>query len=111
MAKLEGNPIHTLRREAVLVPVIALGLLAFVFKPDLLQQGSIIALLVAVLLIASIAAVSVRIAHHAELLAAKVGDPYGTMIQALSAVLVEVVILLIISKRVGEAVRLGGPMA
>jgi FtsH-binding integral membrane protein len=37
--------------------VIALGLLAFVFKPDLLQQGSIIALLVAVLLIASIAAV------------------------------------------------------
>ena len=107
----KGNPIHTLRREAVLAPVIALGLLAFVFKPDLLQQGSIIALLVAVLLIASIAAVSVRIAHHAELLAAKVGDPYGTMIQALSAVLVEVVILLIISKRVGEAVRLGRPMA
>jgi Ca2+:H+ antiporter len=53
----------------------------------------------------------VRIAHHAELLAAKVGDPYGTMILALSAVLVEVVILLIISKRVGEAVRLGRPMA
>jgi Ca2+:H+ antiporter len=66
-------------------------------------------LLVAVLLIASIVAVSVRIAHHAEVLAAKVGDPYGTMILALSAVLVEVVILLI--KRVGEAVRLGRPMA
>jgi Ca2+/H+ antiporter len=56
----------------------------------------------------------VRIAHHAELLAAKVGDPYGTMILALSAVLVEVVILLIISKRVGARADLaccGAPAA
>jgi Ca2+:H+ antiporter len=35
------------------------------------------------------------VAHHAELLAEKVGDPYGTMILTLSAVLVEVVILAI----------------
>jgi Ca2+:H+ antiporter len=38
---------------------------------------------------------SLRVAHHAELLAEKVGDPYGTMILTLSAVLVEVVILAI----------------
>jgi Ca2+:H+ antiporter len=40
--------------------------------------------------------VSMRVAHHAEILAAKVGDPYGTMILTLSAVAVEVLILAII---------------
>jgi Ca2+:H+ antiporter len=36
---------------------------------------------------------SLRVAHHAEVLAEKVGEPYGTMILTLAAVLVEVVIL------------------
>jgi len=36
-----------------------------------------------------------RVAHHAETLAVKVGDPYGTMILTLSAVAVEVIILAI----------------
>lgn len=96
MAELESDPAKTVKRESVLVPVITAGLLAFVFKAELFTQGAIAALVVAVLLIVAVVAVSVRIAHHAEVLAAKVGDPYGTMILTLSAVLVEVVILLII---------------
>ena len=36
-----------------------------------------------------------RVAHHAEILAHKVGEPYGTMILTLSAVAVEVLILAI----------------
>lgn len=36
---------------------------------------------------------SLRVAHHAEVLAEKVGEPYGTMILTLAAVLVEVIIL------------------
>ena len=96
MAESESDPDETVRREAVLVPVIVLACLAFVFKAELLTQGAIAALVVAVLLIVAVVAVSVRIAHHSEVLAAKVGDPYGTMILTLSAVLVEVVILLII---------------
>lgn len=84
------------RREAVLVPVIAVGLLAFILEDELLAQGSTAALLAVMFLIAAVVAVSVRVAHHAEVLAAKVGDPYGTMVLTLSAVLVEVVILLIL---------------
>src|ERR1700712_1571403 len=57
-------------------------------------QGSSIP--AAVALIATIVLVSVRVAHHAEVLAAKVGDPYGTMILTLSAVAVEVIILAIL---------------
>ncbi|MFK0162427.1 calcium:proton antiporter [Rhizobium sp. NPDC090279] len=56
------------------------------------QTASIIA---AAALIATIVLVSMRVAHHAETLAVKVGDPYGTMILTLSAVAVEVIILAI----------------
>jgi Ca2+:H+ antiporter len=48
------------------------------------------------LLIATIVLASVRVAHHAEVLAIKVGDPYGTMILTLAAVAVEVIILAIL---------------
>ncbi|MGB3643557.1 MAG: calcium:proton antiporter [Mesorhizobium sp.] len=96
MAESESDAIAVVGREAVLVPVFAVGLLAFAFRAQLSAQGALAALVVAALLIAAIMVVSVRIAHHAEVLAAKVGDPYGTMILTLSAVLVEVVILLII---------------
>lgn len=52
-------------------------------------------LISAVLLIGAILLASIRVAHHAEELAERVGEPYGTMILTLSAVLVEVVILAI----------------
>ena len=100
MPKSEASPMQVARGEAVLLPVSALGLAVFFFKASLLAREPFTALVVAVLLIVAIVAVSVRIAHHAEVLAAKVGDPYGTMILTLSAVLVEVVILLIL---MGEA--------
>jgi len=96
MFKSVSAPLQIAKGEAVLVPVIAAGLLPFLLEAEILRYGSVAALMVAVLLIAAIVAVSVRVAHHAEVLAAKVGDPYGTMILTLSAVLVEVVILLIL---------------
>ena len=36
---------------------------------------------------------SMSVAHHAELLAEKFGEPYGTMILTMSAVIVEIVII------------------
>lgn len=48
------------------------------------------------ILLVAIVTVSVRVARHAEALAQRIGDPYGTMILTLSAVLIEVVILAII---------------
>jgi Ca2+:H+ antiporter len=44
-------------------------------------------------LLAAIIGVAFRIAHHAEVLALRLGEPYGTLILTLSAVSVEVVIL------------------
>ena len=92
-------PKQIAKGEGVLLPVIAVGLLAFFYHIKILKLGSIAALIVAAVLILAIVVVSVRIAHHAEVLAAKVGDPYGTMILTLSAVLVEVVILLILMSK------------
>lgn len=61
----------------------------------MLHSGQMVALLAGLALIAFIVMASMRVAHHAEQLAEKVGDPYGTMILTLAAVLVEVVILAI----------------
>lgn len=81
--------------EYRLIIALAIAALAFLSEHTVLAQGQLVSLAVAVLLIATIVQCSVRVAHHAEVLAAKVGEPYGTMILTLSAVLVEVIILAI----------------
>ncbi|MGJ8515313.1 calcium:proton antiporter [Carnimonas bestiolae] len=60
-----------------------------------LGNGQLLAGLVTVALVLIIIGAAMRVANHAEVLAEKVGDPYGTMILTLSAVLVEVMILII----------------
>lgn len=45
------------------------------------------------MILAAIIGVAFRIAHHAEVLAVRLGEPYGTLILTLAAVSVEVVIL------------------
>lgn len=47
------------------------------------------------LVLAAVIAVAFRIAHHAEVLAVRLGEPYGTLILTLAAVTVEVVILVV----------------
>lgn len=86
----------SIRQEIVLVPVLIAGVAAHLYEEQLRATGSVAALIVAGILVVAIIATSVRVAHHAEILAAKVGDPYGTMILTLSAVLVEVVVLVIL---------------
>lgn len=79
--------------EAFLLLAAAAAVLAYAAEHWLLGQGQGVALVAALALIAAIVCASLRVAHHAEVLAEKVGDPYGTMILTLSAVLVEVVVL------------------
>jgi Ca2+:H+ antiporter len=47
-------------------------------------------------ILAAIIGVAFRIAHHAEVLAMRLGEPYGTLILTLAAVSVEVVILVVL---------------
>ncbi|NBB50690.1 calcium:proton antiporter [Rhizobium sp. CRIBSB] len=83
------------RQERLLLIPIFAAILALVLEHYVLEAGRTASLLGAAALIAAIVVGSMRVAHHAEILALKVGDPYGTMILTLSAVAVEVLILAI----------------
>lgn len=87
--------LSSLLKERFLFIGLAAAVIAYATEHSLLEMGRLSVLLAAFALVAAIILVSTRIAHHAEILASKVGDPYGTMILTLSAVLVEVVILAI----------------
>jgi Ca2+:H+ antiporter len=84
-----------LKQEAFLVLAILATCVAYPLEHWLLGNGQVVALIAGLVLVGFIICASMRVAHHAEVLAEKVGDPYGTMILTLSAVLVEVVILAI----------------
>jgi len=85
-----------LRRELALV-IAALALAAsWPLEHAILGAGQAVALAASIALIAAILFASVRVAHHAETLAERLGEPYGTMVLTLSAGLGEVVILAII---------------
>ncbi|MCO5730385.1 calcium:proton antiporter [Rhizobium sp. SSA_523] len=85
-----------IRRESFLLLAALVAILAFFTEHSLLEAGKAVALIAATVLILVIVLTSTRVAHHAEILAHKVGDPYGTMILTLSAVAVEVLILAIL---------------
>ncbi|WP_028239759.1 calcium:proton antiporter [Stutzerimonas azotifigens] len=82
-----------LKEEWFLLLALLAAVVAYALEGSLLHGGRMIALSGVAVLVLMIVLASVRVAHHAEILAEKVGDPYGTMILTLSAVLVEVVIL------------------
>jgi Ca2+:H+ antiporter len=82
-----------IKQEKSLLIAFVLALVAFQAEHSLFAAGQTTLLLATSVLIGIIMMVSVRVAHHAEVLAEQVGEPYGTMILTLSAVLVEAVIL------------------
>ncbi|NEJ73246.1 calcium:proton antiporter [Rhizobium phaseoli] len=84
-----------LKEEKFLVAALVVAAIAYFLEHAVIEMGRGIALIAAAALVGTIVLASIRVAHHAELLAVKVGDPYGTMILTLSAVAVEVIILAI----------------
>ncbi|WP_245582371.1 calcium:proton antiporter [Neorhizobium lilium] len=84
-----------IKQEAFLIVALGTVLAGYLFEHSIVEGGRTIALVGAVAFIGVIILASTRVAHHAEILAHKVGDPYGTMILTLSAVAVEVLILAI----------------
>ncbi|MET0747782.1 MAG: calcium:proton antiporter [Rhizobium sp.] len=87
---------NILKEERLLLIAVAVAVAAYFCEHAVLEMGRAAALVAAVALIATIVLASMRVAHHAEVLATKVGDPYGTMILTLAAVAVEVIILAIL---------------
>jgi Ca2+:H+ antiporter len=84
------------KEEFVLSLPLVAGILAFSGESWILGLGQAASLMAATAIVAAIVMASVRVAKHAEYLAIRVGDPYGTMILTLSAVAVEVIILAIL---------------
>ncbi|WDR02084.1 calcium:proton antiporter [Devosia algicola] len=96
MAFRPGSFLSYLHAELLMITGVLAAIIGFALEHSLIEAGRIPALMATVVLIGVIAGVSMRVAHHAEVLAHKVGEPYGTMILTLSAVLVEVLILAIL---------------
>ncbi|MDD5057481.1 MAG: calcium:proton antiporter [Sideroxydans sp.] len=79
----------------IAIALIVLGL-GFALEHGAVTQGGGLLWGLLLVILASIIGVAFRIAHHAEVLAMRFGEPYGTLILTLAAVSVEVVILIVL---------------
>lgn len=84
-----------LKAEWPLAAAVAAGVAGFGLEHSALESGGLVLWGLFFLLLAAIIGVAFRITHHAEVLALRLGEPYGTLILTLSAVSVEVVILVV----------------
>ncbi|HEY6093949.1 MAG TPA: calcium:proton antiporter [Gallionellaceae bacterium] len=77
---------------------IALGVLAlgFALEHAAIEHAGLFLWGLLCVILAAIIGVAFRISHHAEVLAMRLGEPYGTLILTLAAVSVEVVILVVL---------------
>ncbi len=79
------------------IALALLGLVAgFALEHSAVEHGGMLLWGLMLVVLTSVIAVAFRIAHHAEVLAIRFGEPYGTLILTLAAVSVEVVILVVL---------------
>jgi Ca2+:H+ antiporter len=79
----------------IAIALIVLGL-GFALEHGAVEHGGATLWGLLLVILAAIIGVAFRIAHHAEVLAMRLGEPYGTLILTLAAVSVEVVILVVL---------------
>ena len=79
----------------IALALIVLGL-GFTLEHSAVEHGGAMLWGLLLVILAAIIGVAFRIAHHAEVLAMRFGEPYGTLILTLAAVSVEVVILVVL---------------
>lgn len=70
--------------------------IGFVLEHTVVSQGGSTLWFALLVILSAIIGVAFRISHHAEVLALRLGEPYGTLILTLAAVSVEVVILIVL---------------
>lgn len=79
----------------IALALLILGL-GFAFEHHVIEHGGVQLWSSLLVILAAIISVAFRISHHAEVLAIRLGEPYGTLILTLAAVSVEVVILIVL---------------
>ncbi|HEY0720293.1 MAG TPA: calcium:proton antiporter [Gammaproteobacteria bacterium] len=87
---------NRLLEEKALAIALAGAVLAYSLEHTLLHMGLLAVGLTFLAIFAVILVATFRVAHHAEVLAHKYGEPYGTLILTGSAVTVEVLMLVIL---------------
>lgn len=85
-----------LRSEWPILFALLLLPVGFTLEHAVLESGGLALGGLFAVVLAAIFGLAFRIAHHAEVLALRLGEPYGTLILTLSAVAVEVVILVVL---------------
>ncbi|AYD66502.1 calcium:proton antiporter [Achromobacter sp. B7] len=91
-----------LQSEKFLLLACVIAVAGYAVDSQLRDVGRMASLAETTILIAAILCASLSVARHAERIAQKLGDPYGSMILTLSAVLVEVIVLAIVSSKGGS---------
>lgn len=86
---------YLLAEWPLLLALLAIPL-GFLLEHAALQTGGLALATLFSVILAAIFTLAFRIAHHAEVLALRLGEPYGTLILTLAAVSVEVVILVVL---------------
>ena len=79
----------------IAIALVLLGL-GFALEHSAVEQGGALLWGLLLVILAAVIGVAFRIAHHAEVLAIRFGEPYGTLILTTAAVSVEVVILIVL---------------
>ncbi|MDO9010313.1 MAG: calcium:proton antiporter [Gallionella sp.] len=79
----------------IAIALVLLGL-GFALEHSAVAQGGVLLWGLLLVILAAVIGVAFRIAHHAEVLAIRFGEPYGTLILTTAAVSVEVVILIVL---------------
>ncbi|MDH5546944.1 MAG: calcium:proton antiporter [Gammaproteobacteria bacterium] len=85
-----------LKQEATLIVAVITAIIGFYVEHSVIEQGGVMLAVAFTLVFSVIIGAAFRVAYHAEVLAQRFGEPYGTMLLTIAAVTVEVVMLVII---------------
>ncbi len=70
-----------IKQERLIVFVLLFAICSYFMEHTIFSLGQSASLMITILFVGVVILASIRIAHHAEVLAHKVGEPYGTMIK------------------------------
>ncbi|RUQ41744.1 MAG: calcium:proton antiporter [Candidatus Competibacteraceae bacterium] len=84
------------KTERPIIIALVLLLLGLLLEHSAISHGGVLLWGLLLIILAAIIGVAFRISHHAEVLAVRLGEPYGTLILTMAAVSVEVVILVVL---------------
>lgn len=84
-----------LRHEWIILCAVIIGIVGFALEHSAIASGGVFLWGLFAVILAAVIGLAFRIAHHAEVLAVRFGEPYGTLILTTAAVAVEVVIIVV----------------